>query len=359
MKFIILAGGTGTRFWPMSRRNQPKQFCRLLSDKTMLEETVHRFRRYPSKNIYIATTTNLVPQIKKIFPDFPVNNFIIEPLLRDTAPAMGYAAAILELDNPDEPIAFIPSDHYISDLDKFLHYLAEAEKVITETGKMLDISVHPMAPVTTLGYTKIGKLVKEKAGVEFYEFLEHKEKPDFETAKKYLLDGNHLWHANYYMWTPKKFLHAYQKHAPEMYNQLREIQKLIKDNKKTEIKKIYEQMEKISIDYAITEKMDKQDILIIKGNFGWSDIGTWDTLWENMLAHADEMNNVVMAKAINLDSSGCLVYANPDKVVVTIGIDDLVVVDTEDALLVCPKSRAQDVKKMVEKLKAEGLDKYL
>ncbi len=360
MKIVILAGGTGTRFWPMSRSDSPKQLCRLVSEKTMLEETLNRFKDWPKEKIYISTTKALAGKIKKVLPDISEDHYIVEPSLRDTAPAMGYAAAYLDAIDPREPMAFIPADHKIGQVDVFLRSIEEAEKMILETGKLLDISVHPTAPTTTLGYTKVGKKVKEENGIEFYEFLGHKEKPDHETAKKYLKEGNYLWHANYYMWTPKKFMEAYQKYAPEMHAVLMKIQKLFGGKgKEKEIEELYEKMEKISIDYSITEKMDPSELLIIKGDFDWDDIGAWDTLYQNMLGDSDDNNNIVMgSKHEQVETSGSLIYGLKGKMIATIGIDDLVIVDTEDALLVSTKSRAQDVKKIVEKLKKKD-KKYL
>ncbi|HHE45843.1 MAG TPA: mannose-1-phosphate guanylyltransferase [Candidatus Moranbacteria bacterium] len=358
MKIIILAGGVGTRFWPMSRKNKPKQLCKLLSSKTMLEETVERFKNYPKNKIYISTTKILEKPIREIFSDFPSENFIIEPACRDTAPAMGFVATYLAKKDPDEPIAFIPSDHKIGRVEKLLHCLEEAEQVILKTGKLLDISVYQFSPSTTLGYTKIGKRIMEKDGVEFYEFLGHKEKPDFKTAQKYLESGNYLWHANYYMWTPRKFLEAYQKYAPEMYKTLLKIQSLLGKGQTEKISALYKSMQKISIDYAITEKINANNIAIILGDFDWNDIGAWNTLYENMLTKTDEKKNMVVGDRLNIDTSNCLVYGKENKMIATIGVDDLVIIDTDDALLVCPKSRAQEVKKAVDELKLRG-GKYL
>ncbi len=359
MRIVILAGGGGSRLWPMSRSNMPKQFCRLISEKTMFEETLERFKDFPMEKIYIATTKELLSQVRDLVPNFPIKNIIIEPARRDTGPAMGYAATFLNLLDPDEPMAFIPSDHYIGRSDRFLNSIREAENIIKETGKMLDISIYPTSPNTALGYTKIGRKKFEKNGVEFYEFLAHKEKPDFETAKKYIEEGNYLWHANYYMWTPKNFLEAYGKYAPELFFKLKEIADLMKiGGKEDEIKKIYLSMEKISIDYAVTEKMDPKSVLIIQGEFEWKDIGAWDTLYENLLTKTDERRNLVRGERLNIDTSGCIIYGSDKKLIATIGVDDLVIIDTDDALLICPKGRSQDVKKTVMELKDRG-GKYL
>ncbi len=348
MRVVILAGGSGSRLWPMSREDMPKQFCKLTSDKTMLEETLDRFRDFPDDKKFIATTAELAPEIKKILPDFPENNIIIEPEKRDTAPAMGFNAVNLGLRDMDEPMVFVASDQHVGRVDEFLNCLKQAEEVINDTGKMLDISIFPTEPNTALGYTKVGKKVMEKDGVEFYEFLGHTEKPDFATAKKYLKEGGYFWHANYYMWTPRKFLEAYEKYVPEMFDVLLEIKKELEgDGDRQKIAELYGKMEKVSIDYAIAEKMNPEDVLIIKGEFGWRDIGTWDTLYEELLPSAgDEQKNVFKGDVVSMDTSGSLIYGESGKKIAVIGVDDLIIVDTKDALLVCPKSRAQDVKKI-------------
>ncbi len=358
MRIIILAGGGGSRMWPMSRTGKPKQFCKLISEKTMLEETIDRFSSYPKEKIFIATTKELQEGVEEILPNFPKENIIAEPARRDTAPAMAYTALRLKLIDPDEPMAFIPSDHYIGRIDKFLNSIIEAEKVIKETGKLLDISVHPTMPTTTLGYTKVGERLFEKNGVEFFEFKGHAEKPDYKTAQKYLEEGCYLWHANYYMWTPKLFLEAYKKYAPEMYEKLQKIEQAIENDDEISVEENYCAMEKISIDYAITEKMDAEELVIIKGSFDWKDIGAWDTLHENLMTKTDEKRNLVKGERLNIDTSGSIIYGREGKLIATVGVDDLVIIDTEDSLLVCPKSRAQDVKKIVEELKERG-ERYL
>lgn len=340
--------------WPMSRADKPKQFCKLISEKTMLEETLDRFSVYPKEKIFIATTKELLPEIKTILPAFPEKNIIIEPARRDTAPAMAFAALHLKRLDENEPMAFIPSDHYIGRVDMFLKSIEKAEEMIKETGKLLDISVHPTMPTTTLGYTRVGKKEFEKDGVEFFEFLGHVEKPDYKTAQAYLEEGNYLWHANYYMWTPKLFLEAYKKYAPKMYEKLEEIEKALEKGKPDDVEKAYCEMEKISIDYAITEKMDPKELMIIKGAFEWKDIGAWDTLHENLMTKTDERRNLVKGERLNIDTSGCIIYGGEKKLIATVGVDDMVIIDTQDALLVCPKSRAQDVKKIVEELKERG-----
>ena len=196
MKVVVMAGGGGTRLWPLSRNNQPKQFSKVFGDKTLFEETVHRFlSHFPINDVYIALTQDLLSKAKDLFPVIPERNYIIEPEKRDTAPAMGLSAAYLYNYFPDEPIVYVPADHFIADTKKFLSIIKYAEKLILETGKMVDIAIWPTFPSTVLGYTQVGNLINTTDGIEVYEFLGHTEKPEFEIAKKYLEAGNYLWHA--------------------------------------------------------------------------------------------------------------------------------------------------------------------
>ncbi|MFA6296098.1 MAG: sugar phosphate nucleotidyltransferase [Patescibacteria group bacterium] len=360
LKIVILAGGTGTRFWPQSRESTPKQFSKIIADKTMIELTYERFLAdFKKEDIYFSTNQKFAKIIKKIFPKVSKENIIIEPEKRDTAPAMGFVAAYLDNKFPNDPMVFIPSDHYIADVKKFIQSLKLASKFIEKTGKMMDIAITPNFPSTVLGYTHIGKKSQETNGIKIYEFKGHVEKPDYKTAERYLKAGDYLWHANFYMWTPKLFLEAYKKYSPIHYKSLAKIKEYLKNKDLKKADDEFKKMPKDSIDYAITEKMDPKDVLIIKGEFGWSDIGAWDVLYDQLSKEQDASKNMVKAVWEGLDTTGCLVYGPKDKIIATIGVDDMIIIDTPDALLVCPQSRAQDVKKIVESLKAKKKEKYL
>lgn len=346
MKLIILAGGEGTRLWPISRKSKPKQFCQLFDSKTMIELVWARLKKqYQESDIYISVSSSLHDLVHKSLPHFSEERIIIESQKSDTGPAMAYIAHQLAKNFPNEPIAFIPSDHYIKNEAVFLDVLKTGEELIKETGKIIDVGVEAKFPSTNLGYIKVGQKIDERQGIEVYEFKEQKEKPDFETAQSYLKKGGYLWHANYFMGTPRKFLELYQKYAPEIY------QRLEGD---------YAEMPKISIDYALMEKIDPNEVLILKANMDWSDIGAFDVLYDQLKSAADENKNIIQAKEwLGIDTSGSLIYGQPEKIIATIGIDDLVIIDTPDALLICPKGRAQDVKKLVEKLKEKDYEKYI
>lgn len=358
MKIVILAGGSGTRLWPKSNDENPKQFNKIIDNKTMIEFTYDRFKDCFSKqDIYISTVPRFVEKINSIFPSFNKANLIVEPEKRDSGPAMGFVASVLAQQFPDEPIAFIPSDHYVQDVKTYIKSIKIGGDLIRETGKMVDIAIPPNFPSTVLGYTRIGEQYKELDGIEIYHFKGHVEKPTYDKAKRYLSAGDYFWHASYYMWTPRLFLEAYKKYAPELFKPLSKIGELMAAGKKDKIADEYSCLPKISIDYAVTEKMKAEDVLIIKGNFGWSDIGAWDVLYDQLSREVDQHGNLVKANYVGVDTSGSLIMGDPEKLIATIGVDDMVIVDTKDALLVCPQSRSQDVKMIVEKLKKQKEEK--
>lgn len=357
MRIVILAGGIGTRLWPMSRATKPKQFFDILSDQPLLRDTYDRVARvYPSEKIFLSVSPAFADHVRSVLPEILEANILVEPERRDTGPAMGFAAAVLSLQNPDEPMMFIPADHYIRDVDRFLAVLQTADELVREKGTLVDIAIPPTFPSTALGYTKVGATIEERNGVTVLAFAGHTEKPPYEVAKQYLEDGSYLWHANYYTWTPAKFLEAFQKYAPDMAAILFAIRDAFVAGDSAMVSTLYATLPGRSFDYAIAEKIDHDQVNILRGDFGWSDIGTWDVLHDRL---SDQGGNVVKGNAIVKETNGSLVYASGDRLVAAFGLQDIVIVDTPDALLVCHKRSSESLKDLLVEIREQTGEKYL
>ncbi|NBX50734.1 hypothetical protein EBT25_12540 [bacterium] len=357
MRVVILAGGVGTRLWPMSRSTKPKQFFDVLSDQPLLRDTFDRVARvYPLEDIFVSVSPTFAEHVRGVLPELSEKQIIIEPERRDTGPAMGFVAAVLSLDKPDEPTMFLPSDHYIRDTERFLTLLQVADELIKEEGVLVDIGVPPTFPSTALGYTKVGSVVAERRAVSVLAFAGHTEKPPYEIAKKYVEDGSHLWHANYYAWTPAKFLEAFEKYAPDMFETLIALRDAYGEGDRERVAALFSTLPSKAFDYLVTEKMDHDRVRILRGDFGWSDIGTWDTLHDRL---SDQGNNVVKGTVIAKNTHGSLVYAAGDRLVAAFGLQDVMIVDTPDALLVCHKRSAEHLKELLAEIKEQTGEKYL
>lgn len=360
MNYVILAGGSGTRLWPMSRSASPKQLAKLVTNVTMIEDTINRLEGVATpEQLYISTNERFAPVIREILPQIPKDHYIVEPEKRDTGPAMAFSAAWLSIHAPDEPMILMPSDHHVKDTVMWGKILQVTDQVIRETGKMVNFGITPTFPNVNLGYLKIGKELENRDGVKLYEFGGQKEKPDVERARQFLEEGTYLWNGGYFAWTPTKFLEAYQRFAPSIGQHLEPIVTAIKDNDREGIARLYHAMEARSIDYAVIEKMDPVDVITIRTDVGWADLGSWDMLYDQLSDQADAQGNLIKAHWHGLETTGSLVYAPEGKVVTTIGLENMVVVDTPDALFISPKDRAPEIKKIVDLLKEHGAEHVL
>lgn len=335
MKAVILAGGGGTRLWPLSTPDQPKQFQKLVSNKSMLEETIDRLDFLEKKDIFLAINKKHLALVQKICPTIPKSNIIIEPALRDTAACIGLAAAIIEKRHPGEVMVVIYADHLIKKKREFQKKLKLAEEIALKENTLNIIEVEAKEPNTNYGYVKIGKKIRDHV----FEIEKFSEKPDLATAKSFVKSKKHLWNTGLYVWRTAKLLKTYERFKPEMY---KKFIAMAKDNKK--IESIYQSIEKISIDYAIMEKVSPKEIRIIKADLGWSDIGNWEAVHKELAKK--KKDNVVRGNTELIDCEGCLVYSDDNKKIAVVGLRNIVIVDTPNGLLIGNKKNIHKVKEI-------------
>ncbi|MDP2642265.1 MAG: sugar phosphate nucleotidyltransferase [Candidatus Peregrinibacteria bacterium] len=345
MKAVILAGGGGTRLWPLSVEESPKQFQKLVSEKTLIEETLDRLSFLDPKDIYIATNKTHKPLVQKICTKVPEENIIIEPALRDTASCIGLAAAIIEKKHPGEVMAIIYADHLVQNKAEFEEKLRIAESLAKEEHTLNIIEVLASSPNTNYGYVKLGKLHKKVKDTEIYILDSFKEKPTLEQAKTFIKEGNYLWNTGIYVWKSSTILHYYKEYKPETYEKLQKIAENFGTQAyENTLESIYPTLEKISIDYAIMENVDPKNVRILKSDLGWSDIGNFETIWE--VQGKDAQSNVKRGEVASLDVENSLIYNDTDKKMAVIGLKDVVIVNTKDGILICDKSQCQRIKEL-------------
>ncbi|MBI4039586.1 mannose-1-phosphate guanylyltransferase [Candidatus Daviesbacteria bacterium] len=359
LKIVIFCGGGGTRIWPISRNAKPKQFQPLVGEKSTFQTMVEDLQRaFSPSAIFPITKKDYVDFIASQAPFIPHENILIEPDARDTFAAVGFAAAILNNMFVNPTIVSLWSDHTITNKDKFVEVIGIAGKLAQEESALVDIAARPTFPSTQLGYLQIGKAVRQINGMGVFQFVRQVEKPDYQRAREMLKLWDYVWHIGYKAWQAEVMLSLYQQLQPDAYQHLQAIVGERQRGDERKVLKEYSAIPKSSVDYAIYVKADKQKHLVVLADLGWSDIGAWDVLKDELSENKE--GNVVSGNIEIIDLKDCLVYGlEHQKLVAAIGLEGLVIVDTPDVLLVCSKDRAQDVKKMVEKLKEEGKDKYL
>lgn len=347
MKYVILAGGSGTRLWPMSRKNTPKQFINLVNSKTMLQNTVERVTKEDGKDIFVISNNEskfiINDQISSLFKKFNENNIIIEPSARNTAPAIAYGCLFFE---ENDIIAILSSDHHITNPSQFNEILTQAEEIAREN-YIVTLGIIPDSPRTGYGYIKKSD-TSIKSGYKVEKFVE---KPDFKTAEEYLKDGGFYWNAGIFIFKISVFLDELKKLSPDIFENLQKIKNKMKMKEKIEVSD-FENFKKISIDYAIMEKSDK--ICVIPSEFGWSDVGSFKSLYD--ILPKDKNNNTFNSNNIvSIDTTNTFIMGSTRKIA-TIGLHDITIIDTPDALLVSSSNCTEKVKNIVETLEIENSD---
>ena len=352
---VIMAGGSGTRFWPLSRTSRPKQFLPIASDKTMIEETVGRLRPLlPPEEIYTISNKAQAAAIRKILPDLPRENILVEPQARNTAASLILATARAYHRNPKSVVLALPADHLIAKPDVFIRKLRAAAAAAAHEDVMVTFGIPPTFPSTGFGYIHFANVSRRFAGEDFHPVLRFTEKPALEQARKYLKRGRHRWNSGMFIFRAEVFAKKLEKYSPEFFVYWKRMLAGIKKDDARGIAAAFRDIPATSIDYALMEKA--KGVLMAGGDFGWSDVGSWASLGE--IWPKDSSGNALRGEALFLDSRNCLVYS-PHRQSAVVGLEDVIVIDTKDALLVCSRKADQRVKEVIEELKKKGLRKIL
>jgi len=357
MKVLIPAGGSGTRLWPLSRSNHPKQVLNLTGGGTMIQETVERIRPLvAASDIYVITEQSHAAELQAQVPGMPQRNCIIEPTRRDTAPVIGLGTLYVLHEHPDAVIASLHADHIIAKPKEFLKVLRAAEQLALREDVIVTIGIHPTYPSTGYGYIASGEEISDSGKVRAFRVRGFTEKPNLPTAQAFLATGDYFWNAGMFIARGSVLMDAYRKHAPKLYAGLSEIAAHFgKPSERKVLNERYAELPKEPVDTAIMEKAN--NIVVIPADIGWSDIGSWDMLKSVLQDNKDD--NLTLGDQINIDTTGSLIYSQGKRLVATIGLEDMIVVDSEDAVLICPISQADRVKELVKRLqKHKQQNKY-
>lgn len=347
---VIMAGGSGTRLWPLSRKSTPKQALRLIGERTMFQHAVDRLAPvFTPDRIFVVTNAEIAEVLRPQTPDVPAENFILEPSGRDSAPAAGLAAVHLLKHDPDAVMVILTADHYIVDTAQFRSALVAAEQVAGD-GTIVTLGIEPTYPATGFGYIRLGEAQVITDGFRVYRSGGFKEKPDQRTALHFLEDGRYVWNSGMFIWRADRLLSEFRSQLPDVYAALTGIGEALETpDAARALAEIWPTIRKISIDFGIMEHAEA--VSVIPVDIGWSDIGSWGALLD--VLPGDEHGNVADGEMLALDTAGCYVRSDA-RLIATIGLRDMVIVDTPDVLLVCPRARAEEVKTLVNRLAAEG-----
>lgn len=346
---LIMAGGIGSRFWPISRTSYPKQFIDILgTGKTLIQQTYERFKKIvPEENIFILTNEIYSDLVLEQIPGMDKSRILCEPVMRNTAPCIAYGCHKINKLNPDAAIVVSPSDHLILNNEEFVNCINKSLKTASENDCLITLGIKPSRPDTGYGYIQYNT---QKIDDDFYKVKTFTEKPNLELARTFVQSGDFLWNAGIFVWSVKNILHSFSKHLPEINDIFNDGSSVYNTENETEfIQTAFTQCTNISIDYGIMEKAE--NVYVLPSEFGWSDLGTWASVYE--LAEKDYVGNAVIPseKVIMYDSSNCMVNVPKGKLVILQGLHDFIVVESNNTLLICPRDREQQIKQVVGDVK--------
>jgi mannose-1-phosphate guanylyltransferase len=358
---VIMAGGGGTRLWPISRKNKPKQVLELFGENTPFKMTVDRLQPIiPVDQIYVVTIVEQADHLKEQTSKIPERNFILEPMPRGTASVVGLAATILHHQDPDSVMAVLPSDHFIRNVEKFREVLIAAYEIACE-GELVTLGIDPTFPSTGYGYIHQGELITRDP-IPAYRAVQFKEKPSLEIAKTYLESNEYVWNSGMFIWKTDRILKEIQIHMPGLSNGLRRIQSVI-DHAEfgAVLREVWKGLESKTIDYGIMEKAQRVCV-IPAGEMDWIDIGGWDRFFD--ILDKDENGNIILGDGcLYTDLKESLVFRqqgrSEERVIALLGLEGLVIVETEDVLLICSRERAEEVRSFIDTLSSMGKEQYL
>ncbi|MFC3197443.1 mannose-1-phosphate guanylyltransferase [Parapedobacter deserti] len=354
---VIMAGGIGSRFWPVSRTRKPKQFIDMLgTGKTLIQATYERFQKIvPEENIFVATNESYADLVREQLPQLSQGQLILEPIMRNTAPCIAYASHKIQQLNPDATMVIAPADHLILETDVFVNDVTKGLECAESKDWLITLGIKPSRPDTGYGYIQYGKSASAPGFKKVKTFTE---KPNLELARTFLQSGDFLWNAGIFIWSAKSIIQAFQKYQTEMNEVFKEgVEVYNSDREAKFISGAFVRCVNISIDFAVMEKAD--NVYVLPTDFGWSDLGTWASIYE--LAEKDYLGNVSSSanNVIVYDSSNCMIRAPKDKLVIVKGLHNFIVVQSDDSLVICPKDQEQDVKQIVTDVKEKFGNKYI
>ncbi|MCG8653626.1 MAG: mannose-1-phosphate guanylyltransferase [Pirellulales bacterium] len=350
---VVMAGGSGTRFWPASRKLLPKQLLPLAGQRTMIQSTIDRLGQLvPPQRQLIVTNQVLVDAIGRQLPELPAENVVGEPCKRDTAPCIGLAAAMVRKTDPDAVMVVMPSDHVINDHDAFRAAIQAGEKLINDDpSRIVTFGIRPTYPAESFGYIQRAQALQAE-GVNAYQVERFREKPDLETARQFVSEGTYYWNSGIFLWRASTILEALEQNVPQMHGHIETIaQSLGSEQFESTLTREFTAIEGTSIDYAVMENYS--NAVVIEAPFPWDDVGSWQAL--SRLHAPDSQGNTVVGSHLGIDTRGAIIHSQPGHTIVTIDVDDLIVVQTADATLVAPKHAEERVREAVKALEANGM----